>query len=192
MANCSLVFGAYGPHYYVTLRHVTLCNISRFKRPSVYTSVLSRVFEGQKLLPSPEKRKNIYIYILLSLQYISIYIGKIIQTRRGQCTHWTIFQNCIKMHQIASQRIFISKHFRGGMPPDPPWKLLAFSHSGLFPQTINPRQNPVHVFEMSCKSTRLLLPVFPLASPLAWPLTYPFVSDEPNILGSSGGCCSCA
>ena len=24
------------------------------------------------------------------------------------------------MHQIASQRIFISKHFRGGMPPDPP------------------------------------------------------------------------
>ena len=46
------------------------------------------------------------------------------------------------MHQIASQRIFISKHFRGSMPPDPPRKLEAIGHSGLLPQTINPRQNP--------------------------------------------------
>ena len=45
----------------------------------------------------------------------------------------------LKMHQIASQRIFISKNFRGSMPPDPPRKLMAFGHSGLLPQTINPR-----------------------------------------------------
>ena len=43
------------------------------------------------------------------------YIGKIIQTRRGQCTHRSISQNCLKMHQIASQRTFISKTFRGGI-----------------------------------------------------------------------------
>ena len=42
------------------------------------------------------------------------------------------------MHQIASQRIFISKNFRGTMPQDPPRKLVAFAHSGLLPQTIEP------------------------------------------------------
>ena len=49
--------------------------------------VLSRVFEEQKLsykmpsfLPPPPSQ------ILSSLQYISNYIGKIIQTQRGQCT----------------------------------------------------------------------------------------------------------
>ena len=48
------------------------------------------------------------------------------------------------MHQIASQRIFISKNFRGDMPPDPPRKLVTFGHLGLLPQTINPsRQNSV-------------------------------------------------
>ena len=34
------------------------------------------------------------------------------------------------------------KKFLGGMPLDPPRKLVAFSHSGLLPQTINRRQNP--------------------------------------------------
>ena len=44
------------------------------------------------------------------------------------------------MHQIASQRIFISKHFWGaGMLPDPPRKRVAFGLSGLLPQTINPK-----------------------------------------------------
>ena len=80
----------------------------------------------------PPKMPSFPPKILLSLQYISNYIGKIIQTRRGQCTF-------LKMHQIASQRIFISKNFRGSMPPDPPRKLEAIGHSGLLPQTINPR-----------------------------------------------------
>ena len=46
------------------------------------------------------------------------------------------------MHQIASQRIFISKHFRGSMPPDPPRKLVAFAHSGPLPKT-NPGNLPI-------------------------------------------------
>ena len=62
---------------------------------------------------------------MLSLQHISNYIGKIIQTRRGQCT-WSKYslstQSCLKMHwmhQIASRRIFISKNFRH--PPRSSW-----------------------------------------------------------------------
>ena len=47
---------------------------------------------------------------------------------------------CLEMHQIASQRIFISKNFRwGGEPPDPLRMLVAFGHSGLLPYLINPR-----------------------------------------------------
>ena len=38
--------------------------------------------------PTPQK-------VLLLLQYISNYIGKITQTRRGQCTHWNISRNCV-------------------------------------------------------------------------------------------------
>ena len=42
------------------------------------------------------------------------------------------------MYQIASQRLFMSKNFRGGgggsMLPDPSRKLVAFGPSGLLPQ----------------------------------------------------------
>ena len=87
-----------------------------------------------------------YIVIITVQLYLSNYIGKIILTRRGQCTwskyflskdtiwqgtwswlknkilhHCNILQNCtrlLKMRQIASQHIFIKK-FLGGMPRDP-------------------------------------------------------------------------
>ena len=95
---------------------------------------------------------NIYLLALLQCSILGIwgveasppknivistvnYIGKIIQTRRGQCTHCNISQNCLKMHQIASQRTRHFKKFPGG----PPRKLFVFGHSGLLPQTINPR-----------------------------------------------------
>ena len=46
------------------------------------------------------------------------------------------------MHQIASRGTFISKNFPGGggggVPPDPAGKLVAFGHTGLLLQTINP------------------------------------------------------
>ena len=35
------------------------------------------------------------------------------------------------MHQIASQRIFISKNFHGAMLPDPPQEAWAFGHLGV-------------------------------------------------------------
>ena len=60
--------------------------------------VLSRVFEGQKLpppkfpaSPQPPPPKK----ILLSLQYVSNYVGKILQMCRGQCTHCSVSQNCV-------------------------------------------------------------------------------------------------
>ena len=39
------------------------------------------------------------------------------------------------------------------MPPDPPWKLVAFGHCGLLPQTINSRLNPD--FKISHDVTKL-------------------------------------
>ena len=108
------------------------------------------------LPPSP--RPQIYC---LSLQYISSYIGKIIETRRGQCTWnkyslskdtiwqgtWSRLKNKIKNHcniiflKIVSQNapdcILAHIHFKkipGGMPPDPPRMLAAFGHSGLLPK----------------------------------------------------------
>ena len=86
--------------------------------------VLSRRF------PPPPKK------ILLSLQYISNYSGKIIQTRQGQCTHCNIYQNCVskctRLHFNAySFNKFFGEHAPG--PPPPPRKLIAFGHSGLLP-----------------------------------------------------------
>ena len=76
--------------------------------------------------------------ILSSLQYISNYIRKIIQTRQGRCTHCNISQNCVSKCTCISAHIHF-KTFPGGMHLDPPRKLVAFSHSGRLPQRINPR-----------------------------------------------------
>ena len=76
---------------------------------------------------SPTRDKRTPKDVCGEAKYISNCIRKIIQTRRGQCTHCNISQNCVSKctKLIASQHIFISKHFRGSMPPDPPWKLVA-------------------------------------------------------------------
>ena len=65
--------------------------------------VLSRVFEGKKH-PPPKKKK----LLLLSLQYISNYIGKIIQTRRGQCT-WRKYS--LSKDTIVSQNAWNAPDF---------------------------------------------------------------------------------
>ena len=75
----------------------------------------------------------------LSLQYKSNYIGKITQTRRRQCTHCNISQNCFSKCTRLHLRAYTFQKTSGGMSPDPPSKLVAFGHSGLLPQTINPR-----------------------------------------------------
>ena len=65
----------------------------------------------------PPKMPSFPPKILLSLQYISNYIGKIIQTRRGQCTFLKIgSQNapdCISVH------IHFKKFPGGACPPTP-------------------------------------------------------------------------
>ena len=58
--------------------------------------------------------------ILLLLQFISNYIGKIIQTRQGQCTHCSISQNCLSMAPDGNSAHIHFKTFPGSMPPDPP------------------------------------------------------------------------
>ena len=80
--------------------------------------------------------------ILLSLQYMSNYVGKIIQTRRGRWTHCNISQNCVsKCTRLHLSAYSFKKIFAGGrgVPPDPFRMLVAFGHSGLLPYMINPR-----------------------------------------------------
>ena len=68
--------------------------------------VLSRVFERWKLL-SPK--------ILLSLWYIGNYIGKIIQTQQGHCTHCNISQNCVsKCTRLDLRAYSLQNISRGG------------------------------------------------------------------------------
>ena len=95
------------------------------------------------LRPPPPKK------ILLSLQYMSNYVGKIIQTRWGWWTHCNISQNCVskctRLHLSAYsfQKIFVGGR---GEPPDPLRMLVAFGRSGLLPYMINPRYNPARCF----------------------------------------------
>ena len=72
--------------------------------------------------------------ILLSLQSMSNYIGKIIQMRRGWWTHYNISQNCVsKCTRLHLSAYSFQKIFVGGKPPDPLRMLVAFGHLGLLP-----------------------------------------------------------
>ena len=106
------------------------------------TSALSRVFEGQKL-PSKKMHSFPRKLILLSLQFISNFYGKIIHTRQGLCTHCDISQNapdCILAH-------IHFKKFPRGHAPGPPQERRSLRPLGTSPhllKTINPRQNPAN------------------------------------------------
>ena len=73
-----------------------------------------------------------HLTIMLSLQYKSNYIGKK-SSRRDEVSAHEVRIPCLKpqlclklkMHQIASQRMFISKTFRGDMPQDSPLEARA-------------------------------------------------------------------
>ena len=73
--------------------------------------------------------------ILLSLQYFSNYIAKIIQSRWGQCTHTNISQNCVSKCTRLHLSAYISKFLVGACPRTP---LGSSWLSGLHPQTIEP------------------------------------------------------
>ena len=101
--------------------------------------VLSRTgIWGVEAFPPPKKKYQAFPPKYCS--YMSNCIGKIIQSQRGQFTHCNISQNCVsKCTRLRLSAYSLSKIFRGSMPPDPPRKLVAFGHSGLLHQIINPR-----------------------------------------------------
>ena len=93
------------PEYFDPAKVLAVCRAKPLPR------VLSRVFEGQKL-PPPKK-------ILLSLQHISNYIGKIIQSCRGQCTRCNISQNCVSKCTRLHLSEYLFQTISGGNSPDP-------------------------------------------------------------------------
>ena len=78
--------------------------------------VLSRVFEKEKLLPRPRKRPKCYHY---SIQ-VTVYIGKIIQTRRSQYTHCNISQNCVSKCTGLHLGAYLFQKISRGYAPRPP------------------------------------------------------------------------
>ena len=149
--------------------------IRKFLKPHIFKSTFlcSRVGKGAgfylgylraRSFPPPKKNSSPPPpNILLSLQYISNYIGKIIQTQRGHCTWtkyslskdtiwqgtWSRLKNKIKYYCNISQNcaskctrlhlsVYSFQNISGrGMPPDPAMELVASGHSGLLPQTIS-------------------------------------------------------
>ena len=92
--------------------------------------------------PHPRQKKNVII---------TVYISNRILEKSSRCDkvseHTVTFLKTVS--QNAPDHISVHIHFQkflggggGGIPPDPPWKPLAFGHSELLPQMINPRQNP--------------------------------------------------
>ena len=127
MANCSLGFGAYSPYYYVTLRYVTFHALRALLfTPGFYLGYL----RGRSFPP----KKIIVIITVYKWLYRKNHpdATRLVHTLEHFSKLYQNAPDCISVH-------IISKHFRGGMPPDPLWKPLAFSQSGLFPQMINPR-----------------------------------------------------
>ena len=119
---------------YDTLRYVTFHALSALLfTPVFYLGYL----RGRSSSPLPKKEKKkkiyiyIYIYILLSLQYISIYIGKIIQTRLVHT-----LDHFSKLYQNAPDCISGHIHFKtfpGRHAPGPPLEALSLQPLGTFP-----------------------------------------------------------
>ena len=88
----------------------------------------------------PPKMPSFPRKILSSIQYISNYTEKIIKTRQGWCTHCNISQNCVsKCTRLHLSAYSFQKISGGRVGADPSRRLVAFGHSGLLPQMINPR-----------------------------------------------------
>ena len=87
---------------------------------------------GRSFPPPQKERPASPKKILLSLQYISNYIGKI---RDEVSAHIETFLKIVPQNapDCISGHIHFKKISRG------PGKLVAFGHSGLLPQRINPR-----------------------------------------------------
>ena len=90
----------------------------------------SKTFAHPKKLPSPKcpapPPKKI-----LSSQYISNYIRKIVQTQRGWRTHSNISQHCVSKYTRFYLSAYSFQKVSGGTCLSTPY--VAFGHSGLLP-----------------------------------------------------------
>ena len=81
-------------------------------------------------MPSFPQKINIVVITVLSNYIVTA----------GHCTHCNTSQNCVsKCTELHLRTYSFQKFGGGGVPLDHPRKLVAFGHSGLPPQTINPR-----------------------------------------------------
>ena len=96
---------------------------------------LPRVFEWQKSPPPPPKCPASFPKILLSLWKISNYIGKIIQTRRGQCTHCNITQNFVSKCTRLHLSTYSFQKISGGHSLGPPQEAHSLRLLGTSPPT---------------------------------------------------------
>ena len=102
--------------------------------------VLSRLFEGKKL-PPPKKRPSFHPKnIVITTAYIKVTISEKSSRRDEVSAHTVTFLKIVS--QNAPDCISVHIHFKKFLEEDAPGsprKLVAFSHSGLLPQMINPR-----------------------------------------------------
>ena len=113
-----------------------VCLASRLKQRSHESAGFYLRYLRGRSIPHPPPQKK--------LQYVSNYIGKIIQTRRGQGTwrKYSLSKDTIVSQNALNAPDCISAHIHLKKFPAPPKKLVAFGHSGLLPQTINPTVEP--------------------------------------------------
>ena len=99
----------------------------------------------------------------------------------GHCTHCNTSQNCVsKCTKLHLSTYSFQKFWGGGMFLDHPRKLMAFCHSELLPQTINPRQNPEGGGEGGRVPKKVLYRQSPPPPPRCnpFPLYIPFLTEK--------------
>ena len=101
--------------------------------------------KGRSFSPPPQK--------ILSLQYISNYIGKIVQTRRSQSTHCNISQNCVSKCTRLHLSAYSFQNISGENAPGRPGISPPNDNSciepwlSLIPRVrVRGRRSPTHIF----------------------------------------------
>ena len=92
---------------------------------------------GRSFPPPPQKKWLVSRQkILLSLKYLSNYIGKIIQRRRGQCIHCNISQNSVSKCSRLHLSSYSFQKISGGHTPGPPRKLGGLGTRDFSPKSL--------------------------------------------------------
>ena len=118
--------------------------------------------KGRSSPPTPPQK-------ILSLQYISNYIGKIVQTRRSQSTHCNISQNCVSKCTRLHLSAYSFQNISGENAPGPPGISPRNDNSciepwlSLIPRVrARGRRSPTHIFFVL---SRLAVETVPSDSP---------------------------